>query len=153
MRDRVIVYLLFVFFVASVGCNRTNHSLDTAARLEEHGEHAKALAIYQEQFSKANSTDRKLQSQLLTRIGGCLTSLSRIPEAYGAYLQALEIDPENKQAHYRLGEIYLLAGEMERANEEASYLLKNADNSADAFAILGSAAEASGKEAEAREAF
>jgi tetratricopeptide (TPR) repeat protein len=153
VRDRIVVYLLFVFLAASFGCNRTNRSLDKAARLEKTGEHAKALSIYQEQFRNAHSSDRKLQSQLLVRIGECLSSLTRVPEAYGAYLQALELDPDNKQAHYRLGEIYLLAGEVERANEEASYLLKNSNNSADAFAILGSAAEASGKEADARAAF
>jgi tetratricopeptide (TPR) repeat protein len=153
VRVRVSVFLLVLIFVASLGCNRADRPLDTAARLEKTKQYEKALSVYQEQFTKAPSSDRRLQSQLLTHVGECLSSLSRVPEAYGAYLQALELDPDNNQAHYRLGEIYLLAGEVERANEEASYLLNNSGNSADAFAILGAAAEAAGKDGTARQAF
>jgi tetratricopeptide (TPR) repeat protein len=153
VRVRAFVFLLLGLLVLNIGCNRATRSLEKAVRLQQQGHPDQALAIYQEQFSKSRSTDLKLRSGLLVNIGECLSQLGRIPEAYGAYVQALESDPENQQAHFRLGEIYVLAGEVEHANDEANFLLKNSGRSADAYSILGSAAEASGKEAVAREAF
>jgi tetratricopeptide (TPR) repeat protein len=153
VRGRAFVYFLFVVLVVNIGCNRATRSYEKAVRLQQQGHPDQALAIYQEQFSKSRSADLKVQSGLLVNIGECLSQLGRIPEAYGAYVQALEMDPENQQAHFRLGEIYVLAGEVEHANDEAKFLLKNSGSSADAYTILGSAAEASGKEAIAREAF
>ena len=153
MRGRAILLFLFGLFLATTGCNRANAPIEKAALLQQQGEPAKALVIYQEQLTKARPDDRLTQARILVSIGECLSQLSRVPEAYSAYQQAIELDPSNKQAHYRLGEVYLQAGEVERANEEANFLLKNSGSTADAFTILGAAAEAAGKEAIARDAF
>jgi tetratricopeptide (TPR) repeat protein len=153
VRGRVYLLLLIAIFVVNTGCNRTGALLEKAARFQKQGDPAKALAIYQAQLAKSRLADHKFRSQLQYDIGECLSQLARVPEAYGSYVQAVESDSQNLKAHFRLGEIYLMAGELERLSDEANFLIKNGGDAADAFSLIGAAAQASNKDDVAREAF
>lgn len=153
IRATVLLILVVALVAAAVSFTRSSRSLEKAAQLQKQGKPDQALAIYQDQLARTKHASAKSRSQLQLKVADCLSQLGRIPEAYSSYLRALETDPQNTEAHYRLGEIYLLAGEFERASDEANFLIRNGGNSADAFALIGAAAEATGKEDVARDAF
>ncbi len=152
MRRVLVLSLLAISFFNS-GCSRS-HQLEKAARYELQGDSSRALTIYQKLFVQSDSRDPHQQSELLTHIAACLEKLQRLPEAFAAYDKAVQLDSHNTRARVRLGEIYLLAGDPEQAGHQATELLKDSNaNPSDAWALYGSAAEAAGRDAVAREAY
>lgn len=152
---RRILVLFFLFLSLGItACNRSRQQSAQAADLEHQGKTAQALDFYQGLFLRSHPSDPRAQSQLLTHMGECLERLDRVPEAYAAYKRAVEDDPGNARARLHLGEIFLMAGDANRASREAETLLKDpATSSPDALALYGAAAEAAGNDDIARNAF
>jgi tetratricopeptide (TPR) repeat protein len=65
-------------------------------------------------------TSRDSASVIAARLllGGILTETAGPEDAEGQYLAVLEMDEENAEAHYQLGELYLSGGDPTRARAE-----------------------------------
>lgn len=137
----------------SAGCSRKQDSLASAEQKEHEGHTLLALDAYRDQLAHTPVHQRKRLSELQYHIGECLLSLDRTSEAFSAFLRAAELDDHNTKAHLRLGELYLQAGEVERASEHAMAVLKNSGSSADALSLVGAAAAAGGNYEVARDAY
>ena len=93
-------------------------------------------------LAHAPEVNKGQQSRLWSRIAECYSALQEPGEAFSAYHRALQLDPNNHAARLKLGELYLMAGAVEKAREEARVVLASMGPSAAAFELLGTAAAA-----------
>lgn len=80
-------------------------------------ENPKSLQRAAELFGEAATIDSKLDAAIL-QLGNLQFARGLIQEAIAAYRKAIAIDPENSEAHYRLGSAYKRAGEASKAQTE-----------------------------------
>ncbi|MGA2991258.1 MAG: tetratricopeptide repeat protein [Candidatus Korobacteraceae bacterium] len=123
-----------------LGCSGREWQREKGKRLQSEGRPAAALDLFQSWLAHSPRADGREQSGAWFQIGECLKALDRPGEAAMAYIQAIEIDPANNLARLRLGEIYLLGGSVELAQEQARKVIQRVGANADAFELLGTAA-------------
>lgn len=136
-----------------LGCSSSQRQIAVAERLDRSGHTGDALALYEKIAAKVPARDTHQRSDLFFRIGECHYRLNRIPEAFGAFQKAAELDPGNLAAHLRMGEFYLAAGAAERARDQAELVLKAVGSNGEALALWGAALAATGQNAFARDAY
>ncbi len=67
------------------------------------------------------------------RLGG----LDNLKSAFSAFERAVELDSSLYEAHLRLGELYLLSGDFDKAKEKAELVLAERSDSLEALILLG----------------
>lgn len=134
----------FLLLLALLGCSSQSNFARTE-RLEQSGNYAGALAIYQKLIDQIPARNTRARSQVYFRMGECLYRLDRIAEAFTAVQKAADIEPGNMAAQLRLGEFFLAGGATERAREQADMVLKKAGDDTEALALWAGALAASGK--------
>ncbi len=152
-KSRLIALTGTLVLLVAAGCSTPRQQLARAERLEQSGAHPQALALYQKLLEQIPSSNPRARSQVYYRMGESLYRLERIPEAYGAYQKAVDLEPGNLAAHLRLGELLLMAGAPDRAREHAELALKASSGNAEAMALLGGALAAEGKTRQAAEMY
>lgn len=153
MRKFAGLFAAFVLAATLVACSSANRELLRAHAMQERGEYSKALDVYQAMLPRIPLTNIKTRSSVLMEIGECLFNLGRLPEAFSAYQKTIELDNNNVLAHMRMGELFLAAGAIDRAKEQAQIVVQKSSGSNDALALLGSVWAASGNAALAQDAY
>src|SRR5512146_863394 len=128
---------LIVFMVGFALACSTSAPLRRYARaqqLEREGSYAAALRVYEQVLPKIPPQDRRWRSELYYHMGECFYRQDRAAEAYGAYQKAADADSANFKAHLRLGEMFLSAGALDRASEQAALVLNSAGSNIEAQA-------------------
>lgn len=142
-----------LFTAALVACSSTNRRLLRAHELQQRGDLNGALAIYQSVLPGIPVSQSRVAAATLLEMGECYFQQERYSEAFSAYQKASELDSGNMLAHLRMGELFLGAGAIDRAREQAQIVLRNASGSNDALALLGGVWAASGQARLAEDAY
>jgi tetratricopeptide (TPR) repeat protein len=154
MSRRFIVPILVLALSGILaGCSSPQRQFARAAKLQASGHTAKALGLYRQVLQKTPPADFKLRSQTYLHIGECLWRQEQPADAFEAFQRAAETDPSNAVAHLRLGEIFLAAGALESAAEQAQHVLDSVEGNVEALALLGAASAGVGNKELAESAF
>ncbi len=153
MQRNPALLVLLTILALILGCSTQRRDFQRAEKLEQSGNPADALKVYESVLASTPKSATHLRSGLYYRMGDCLMQLDRIPEAFSAFQKAAENDPGNVPAKLRLGQFFLSAGAPDRAREQAESVLKDADGNSEALALWGAALAASGQIGKAKEAY
>ena len=128
----VAVVLLVVFMLAGCG--------GAEGRKAKYLERGKAY-FEEENYDKA-TVEFKNVLQIDPKTAAPYFYLGQIAEkeqewrkAFGNYIKAVELDPELVDARIHLGRFYVLAGEIDKASEEADEALSREPSNADALTL------------------
>lgn len=149
VRSSSVAVLVVAGFL--LGCSK--NLLNRAQQYEQAGKDGSALFVYQNALSRTPQKDQHERSLILLRMGECLYRMDRLAESFNAIEKAAEVDPSNTAAQLRLGELYLAAGAIDRAREQAMLVLKTNATNNDALTLLGSAWAAADQPAMAKAAY
>jgi len=114
--------------------NDPSELYDTAVERIESGSYASAIPLL-EQVVAAEPENADAWNYL----GFAYRNLSNFTEAFAAYDQALRIDPEHDGANEYLGELYLMTGDLAKAEDQLAILDDNCTFSCDEFEQLKAA--------------
>ena len=123
----------FVYSAASSGGDEKSKTslyksgkklVNRAKKLEEKNKTEKAKKLYlkaYEKFEKAYTKDKK-NADILNYLGYTLRKTGNLEKAETYYLQGLELDAAHLGINEYLGELYVLTGRIELANERLEVL-------------------------------
>ncbi|HEU5450658.1 MAG TPA: tetratricopeptide repeat protein [Terriglobales bacterium] len=134
-----------ILTAALIACSSMNRQLLQAHDLQKRGDYKGALALYNSVLPNIPVSQSRTAAAVLLEMGECYFQQERYSEAFSAYQKASELDAGNLLAHLRLGELFLGAGAIDRAREQAQIVLHNAAGSNDALALLAGVWAASGQ--------
>lgn len=127
--------------VGASGCERTSPESKSAMHRE------RALTYFNEgkfressielrNLLEANPTDADAHYRLaLAHLK--LGTMPDLQDAFRALNRSIELDPTNLDAQIKLGQLYLMGNELEKAKERADVVLASAPDSADGHALRG----------------
>jgi tetratricopeptide (TPR) repeat protein len=137
----LLVSVLLLTICFALGCER--NQLNRGLQFELQGNYATALQSYRQVLDHVPPKS-KSRAEVLDRIGECLVRLNRPQDAYTAFQQAVEVDPNDITARLRIGQMLLEAGAPSRAREQANLILRTTPTNIEALELLGAAWSTSG---------
>lgn len=130
------ILLFIVCFMVLYGCG------DSSERAKEYLESARSY-YEQENYTKAK-LEFKNALQIDDKLADAYYHLALIEDReknwkimYGYLVKTIQYEPDNYDARLMLSRLYLMVGQMEKANEEADFVLKHRVDDPDAMALKG----------------
>ena len=139
------IFAALLLTAVLVACSSANRQLLRAHSLQQRGDYRGALAVYEATLPAIPASQPRMLAAALLEVGQCYFKLERYSEAFGAFQKASELDNGNLLAHLRLGELFLAAGAVDRAREQADFVLQHASGSAEALTLMGGVWAVSGQ--------
>lgn len=126
-------FLLFILFILAFGFTPEGNAAPKEDRLtvEELTQTKASQLFVTRQFAQALEEFRKLEKEypkdivVKRYIGACLDHLNRDEEAIAAFKAALKVDPNDLPSHQFLARIYLRTSDLDKAEEEFTFLVNN----------------------------
>src|SRR5688500_1053597 len=108
MKTRTI-FLILTLLIALTGCNRDPNAakqkyLESGNKYFDNGKYKEASIMYR----KALSKDLKY-GEAYYRLGLAELQLQNLPAAVRSLRRAIELQPQNEEAHSKLGDLYMAA--------------------------------------------
>ena len=132
--NRAIVLAAMLIAATAVGCEgpeeREAAYLNRGKALFEKGDLVKARI----EFKNARQIN-PVGVEALYYIGRISEKLGELRPAFAAYMKVLEHEPKHVAAHLKLGEFYLIAGDLDKALEKADTAIRVDPNSAGGHAL------------------
>lgn len=96
------------------------------------GNAAKAVECLETALAKSEIND----PDLLTRLGDALEQQGKHPQAIQRYLEAIALDPQQDEAHYHLGCLYMMQDEVELAAHHLELAIKHQSDREEYYVAL-----------------
>ncbi len=132
------VIALFALSLCLAGCSSYKRDLANAARLEQQGKYADALAIYDRAIGRIPQDHTAELADAYVHLGNCLYQTERVNDAFNAFQKALEFDPQNVDANLHIAELMVAAGIAQHALPYVQVVMLKQPNNPAALAIMGS---------------
>src|SRR2546427_7931508 len=138
LRTSVVLSLTALLIVA--GCSRSPEA--KKARHLERGDRYFSKEQYREAILEYRNVLQieRTNPVAIRQIGLAHYQLGEPGQAFGFLLKSKELDPNNIEVRLKLGTMYLVARQQDRAHEEAAFLVEKDPKSLDALALLAGAA-------------
>jgi tetratricopeptide (TPR) repeat protein len=122
MVSKKILYSIFIVLI-SFGFSYAGELLyeegvnhyNAGVKAQKRGDFKQAMADYQKALLLMGSTERNYNKFVFNNIGVMYASLGDLEDAETAFLEAVRIDPNYKQANFNLGILYVKEGNSKEA--------------------------------------